>query len=339
MYTTPNMGLTAWDLPTDDFSHQQLQVNWNQLDLHDHSDTKGVQIGTAGIRDGAITQALLALGSVGALQLQDNSVTTSDIQDGAVTASKLAAGAVSGAALLDGSVVASKLDPTIVPLGQVSLWWRPPGSSAVPGGFWEAMDGRAWHTITNAFGLTTGSIPDTRGIFARGADLLASEGPAIGTTGGSLSLNLSHAHNVLGHTHGLPNHTHPIVPDGSHIHLWQGGLHMGSRTNCFTAGITVQDYPGGHQKQNTFYSMYIQNLLSNPVWYSVFTDPAGDHGVSQQDDGQADMDPAGNHSHGGGTGNGGAGSTNPGTATTDAQLGTINTTPSYVGLLYIMRCR
>lgn len=64
MITTPNMALKLWNLIGDLFDHSQLENNFTALDQHDHSSGKGVQIGTAGIAPGAITDPLIAAGTI-----------------------------------------------------------------------------------------------------------------------------------------------------------------------------------------------------------------------------------------------------------------------------------
>lgn len=329
MFTTPNMGLTIWDQTTDDFNHSQLQINWLEVDRHDHSPGNGTQITSAGLAADSVTNAQIAPNAVGNPNLQATSVATANLQDQAVTTSKIAPGSITGNLIPDGGIAIAKLDPTILPVGAVMLWWRPPGSSATPGGGWEALDGRAWNTVDNAWNLTQGNMPDTRGVFVKGASMTGTPAPAIGATGGSATISLGHTHGVLGHTHTTPDHDHAISSDGSHIHLWQGGLHMGTRTNSFAVGLTMDDFTG-RQYQNTFYSMYIMNLLSNPGWLN---------GNQQEIDGQADMDSAGSHSHGGVTGTGGGSSTGSATASTDSQLGSTTVDPPWVGFVYIMRVR
>lgn len=53
------MSLTSWTA-TDKFDYTELASNWNKIDAHDHTGTKGKQIPTAGIQTGAITNALIA---------------------------------------------------------------------------------------------------------------------------------------------------------------------------------------------------------------------------------------------------------------------------------------
>jgi hypothetical protein len=73
MQTLPNLGLIKWDNINDYFSHTQLAANFQLLDDHDHTSTKGKQIPAGG------------LGAA--------SVDTAAIQDAAVTNAKIAASA------------------------------------------------------------------------------------------------------------------------------------------------------------------------------------------------------------------------------------------------------
>lgn len=331
MYTSPNMTLTVWDLNLDDFEHQQLAQNFLQLDSHDHSATKGVQISTGGLRDLSVTQAKLGLGVVGNTNMQNNAVSTPVLQDASVTAAKLAPGSVGPGAIAAGSITAALLDPTLIPVGQVMPWWRPPGSTATPGGYWEVCDGRPWSTITNFWGLTTGTIPDLRGRFVQGADGLTNFGPTVGGTGGTSSVSLGHTHGVLAHSHTSATHSHPIASDGDHGHTWVGGLQTSMRPNCFAQGVVVNDWRG-FQHPNTFYSLHVKepNIFQTTTFnYNTTTDDA------------AHMDNAGTHNHFGSTGRNLAFSTDPATAVTDAGSGATGASvvPPYVGLMYIMRCR
>jgi hypothetical protein len=333
------MSLTIWDLITDDFSYTDLENNWIEVDQHDHSPGNGVPIGTAGIANDAITQTQLAPNSVGTGQLQDASVTGSKIAPGSITGSDIAAGTVTGINIANGTITITNLDPTLIPLGQVSLFWRPAGSGAVPGGFWELMDGRAWSGITNAWNLTSGNIPDTRNQYLKGGDIFGSAGPAPGATGGSATANLAHSHNVSAHAHGIPAHTHSISSDGAHIHTFANGFFPWLRSDSFSPwpfNITVQDF-GGTQRQNTYNSMYLKG-------YDIAVGGTGGGGGGSGPAGEflgdvgVGMDSSGVHSHGGGTGATGFGS-NLATAVTDTQLGSIAIAPPFIGFCLMMRVR
>jgi hypothetical protein len=347
MYQTPNMSLTAWDQSEDDFAHDQLVNNWLSLDTHDHSPGRGVRIPTAGLQDGSVTAAKLAVGAVTGDALADGSVGTAKLADHSVTRPKLADNSVSDTAIADAAITARMLDPNLIPLGATMMWWRPPGSNATPGGFWEAMDGRPWNHITNAWGLTSGNIPDTRGLFPQGADLLSQNGPAIGTFGGSNLVNLAHSHTISPHTHTVPAHTHGISVDGSHYHTWSvtvprpgespdtlliSGLDTWYRTNAFAQGLTIKD-AGNTTRHNIYGSMYLKNALTL-IEGNTDLDP-----LTTNLDFKARMDQSGEHSHGGATQASGAISTGATGGTTDPSQAWTSVTPPYVGLLMIMRVR
>ncbi len=59
-FTTGHMGLRVWNQLTDLYDHAQLADNFVKLDYHDHAPGRGVQIGTDGIMDGAITPVKLS---------------------------------------------------------------------------------------------------------------------------------------------------------------------------------------------------------------------------------------------------------------------------------------
>lgn len=88
MLSTPNMGLIAWNQPSDPYNSQELAENFVRLDLHDHTEGRGQRIGTAAITDQAITASKLhptavagaiGTGTVDTLQLADNSVTRAKV--------------------------------------------------------------------------------------------------------------------------------------------------------------------------------------------------------------------------------------------------------------------
>jgi hypothetical protein len=325
MFISPNLSLVVWDLENDDFESSDLANNWIEVDGHDHSPNKGVQIQSAGIADDSIANFHLRNNSVGNINLQDDSVTGRNIAPGSITADEIAPGSLNGAALAFGSVAAAQLDPTLIPLGQVSMFWRPPGTNAVPGGFWELMDGRPWNSIENAWDLTAGNIPDTRGMFPMGADAVGTDGPPIGGTGGSGTADLAHSHNVDLHIHEIFPHTHDMSTNGSHFHTFGGGFSTWLRANSFASGITIYDF-NGTQRQNTFYSLYLKNYA-----------PPGDGNVPTTLDTGVAMDLQGDHRHivtptiASDTGE---------TATgTDTQLGTTEVMPPFVGFCLMMRVR
>jgi hypothetical protein len=283
-----------------------------------------------------VTNAILALNAVG----------SANLQNGAVGSQQLANNAVGSAQLANQAVDFLQLAADVLPLGSVMLWWRPSGSTATPGGPWEIMDGRAWNSIANTMNngsaLTTGNIPDMRGAFPIGADILGQVAPGIGATGGSNTANVAHTHTVNAHTHNTLPHTHSISTDGLHYHTWGisfssnpdypeglvvSGLDTWYRTNAFAEGITVKDF-GGTQRSNVYGTLYIKNAT-----YDIY----GSSGVSI--DAPAHMDNDGSHNHGGVTAASSQAATDATSLTTNPALSTISTVPAYNSLLFIMRVR
>lgn len=74
-FTTPNMGLSVWNLALDLYDHNAQANNLSALDQHDHSTGKGSQVGTGGIQNGAITNAKLGAHSVTWDKFADDHVT------------------------------------------------------------------------------------------------------------------------------------------------------------------------------------------------------------------------------------------------------------------------
>ena len=119
--TTPNLGLTVWNLGTDFFSHGALATDWDALDAHDHSPGKGVLVPTAGLAnlavttpklaDSSVTTAKLADASVATVKIVDANVTTAKIADASVTTAKIADANVTTAKLADAAVTTPKLKP------------------------------------------------------------------------------------------------------------------------------------------------------------------------------------------------------------------------------------
>lgn len=89
MITTPGMGLTAWNSPTDIYSNTQLATNWAKVDQHNHAPGKGVPIPADGIAPGAITTEKFAPGAFDTLEIPDGSVSTAKVVDLAITTGKL----------------------------------------------------------------------------------------------------------------------------------------------------------------------------------------------------------------------------------------------------------
>lgn len=344
-HNTTFMGLTAWDLDSDPYNHSQLSANFDAIDAHDHTSTKGKQIPAGGLATDSITTSKILDANVTTGKLADNSVTTAKLAANSVTSAKIADGTIVGADLADGTITTAKLDASIFPIGHIFAWYRVDPSVAIPSGC-EVCDGRAWNTITNKMGpgLTqwnTGNIPDLRNRFLLGAATTGTGSgtgtpPAIGQTGGSHTINLAHAHAVTAHSHIVNSHTHPIAAQEPHKHLfkttvWDGGGNpVGTTTvEAHTRGTAVPSAAGTRQ------SFYVPDLNRNeyygddqvaPMANEVYVDGSGNVLGSQ---------PA--HNHGGSTG-GATATTSSNATTTDSQLSaTQDIRPGYYGVLYLMR--
>lgn len=177
MATTLNMGLITWENLSDPYDHTQLAGNFNAVDIHDHTDGKGVQIPTDGIEDQAITTDKIA----------DGVVTTDKLADSAITVGKIANGVTSS-------------------LGDIKFWWRPNGLTSVPSGGWVIAGGQSIAAADHDFpGGGTIIVPNLIDQFPYGAIL-----DDVGLQGGSNTINLQHSHNVNGHTHTVSPHTHTM---------------------------------------------------------------------------------------------------------------------------------
>jgi hypothetical protein len=324
---TGNMGLTIWDELSDEFDYGQLEDNWIAVDGHDHSPEKGVPIGTNGIANNAITQPKLAIGAVATVNIQNFAVGTNQIAEASITGDKIQPGSITGSDLANGAVSWPQLDPAMFPLGWIGLWFSPGG--VAPGGVWEVMDGRAWSSIPNAFGLNTGVIPDLLDAFALGV-----HPNQTGITGGTPAIDIAHAHTVTGGTITIPSHNHSISQDGQHLHTFGGGFTLATRQNAIPPGRTLNLIG----PNNSVIPVTDFTLLANGFagFYNL--------GNAQIDDianitTPVAMDATGLHSHGGLTG-----TSTPISAaasgTTDQQLSAGQSIyPPFVGLCYIMKVR
>jgi hypothetical protein len=314
--TTTNMGLKAWDLGTDPYSHSDLAGNFAAIDVHDHTSGKGKQIPTGGIADSAITSAKIADGTIVTADLANNSVTSAKIVDGTITSADIADGTITGADIAPGTITADKLAPNALLVGQVMYWYRVDASVTLPSGY-EVLDGRAWSSVTNTLGpggtnWTTGNMPNLLNKFILGAALSGTGSgtgtpPAIGGTGGSHTASLAHTHTVASHTHTGPSHTH-TGPSHSHTFASGGVIHSRQTDTTYVAVPTGFD--------NLIQTSYIAGFNSG----------AGDAA--------APMDAAGT----GSTGAAGTGATGAAAPATDSQLSaTTDIRPAHVGLLPVMR--
>jgi microcystin-dependent protein len=209
-FTLSNMGLRAWDQPTDHFAYTELVTNWTKIDQHDHTTGKGVQIPSGGIADLAVTLQKLA----------DLSVGTAKVQDGAITLPKIAAAVITA----------------IAPPGMVVAF----SSSSIPSAF-LLCDGQAVSRTTYAAlfaaigtmygvgnGTTTFNVPDYRGRVLVGLGthgevdaLTDNDGIAVGSR--KIKHNHSNTLSVASAATGITSaasggHTHTTQTAGSHTH-------------------------------------------------------------------------------------------------------------------------
>lgn len=354
MITTANMGLKAWDLGADPYDHRVLANNWAAIDQHDHSPGKGVRLTSASLQDGAVTGPKIAADAVTPDKIPNGSLTQQELAPDSVGNPQLQTNAVQTPEIQNGAVTFDKLDPAVLPVGSVINWFRPTPETPLPSGSWEVLDGRAWNAVSNAWGLTSGFMPDLRGKFVLGAGTTnigsgVGQFPDVGQTGGSHTKDLSHLHTVGSHSHSIPSHGHTIGPDGSHAHpIGPDGAH---NHDMMTRTLWTFGQGTGGWGTNHYYSHFYTNGNETTLWRDPISRQAvyvsgqtGDSesgssvpGVPAHSHGGA-TGPAGDHSHGGITGAWG-GNTGPASATTDSQLGVTDIRPAYVGLIYIMRVR
>lgn len=212
MGTTANMSLTTWPDLTDAFDHDALAANFDAIDTHDHTTSKGVKVGVGG----------LANLTVGTAQIQNTAVITSKLADSAVTTLKLANLNVTTTKLADAAVTPTKIDAVVTQMisspGDLKA-----AAYTTPDPGWLLCDGAAvsratysdlFAKIGTTFGVgngtTTFNIPDGRGrpLYGVGthADL-----DTLGDNEGSIVANrrASHNHSLGAHTHDHA-HTHPF---------------------------------------------------------------------------------------------------------------------------------
>lgn len=342
MITTANLGLTVWDSENDDFEHSQLADNFVRIDAHSHlgglSEALnahdelpgnghwtnlglGTAIKTGAIEPEAIWRYLLKLRSVGHKQIDIEGVESENVAEKNILNQHISDEAVDDRTLKEETITIDKLDPNILTLGSVILWFKY-SVGAQPGDLWHLCDGTAWSSIPNALGLSSGFIPDLRERFVRGTDL-----NHTGEVGGTTSVDLKHHHNVsavsLNHTHTVASHNHVIGVDGEHRHGFlgeDGSYHQ-----------LVQQLARGPIAEAE-----VRDVLFNPGTVLPRT-----HETTIQE--PSPMEKSGLHSHGGYTGLSAAFATGEsslaGSIETDVQLANISVTPPFVGLCYVMRVR
>lgn len=337
MFTTPNMGLTAWDLGSDPYDHSQLATNFSAIDQHDHTVGKGLQIPTAGIANLAITSGKIAANAVVPLtHIAADSIPQSRLADDSVGAGELIDGSVQTAHIANGAVTSDKLDPSIVPVGTVAMWYRA-DPSVLPPSEWEVMDGRAWSSITNKMGAggtqwNTGTIPNMSNKFPLGAALvgtgsLPTEPPGVGQVVGQHTRNLSHTHTTNAHSHTVDSHVHGISADGAHNHR-------------FVATVwDVNGNPVGTQLHSLIQRRVAGALNDQVISRQALFVPEVNNNMYYGPEKQVDMETTSAHSHSGATGASTAGTSSATVTVNDGLTSDLDFRPGSVGLLFIMKVR
>jgi hypothetical protein len=211
-----------------------------------------------------------------ALRNAVNGISSDQINNGAVGLTELTANIVN----------------SLVPVGTIIDWFppasaSPPWDAFVPSGY-VVCDGRAWSTVTNDLGFSTGNVPNLIGLTTYGATAATARNQAavfqtgtgvytnagVGGAVGTGSHNTSHQHAVgqhqhgMQHWHGVANHTHGLT--GKQFTTGQGntsaGLAFQGQTNE-AASYTGQALVTGNY--------YDRNLTDSNADYLTGT-PTGD---------------------------------------------------------------
>jgi hypothetical protein len=331
MITTPNLGLFVWDLGDDPYDHLQLATNFNAIDQHDHTQSKGRQIPRGGIANSAIDGSKIAVNAVSpSIHIPDKSIPQVKMGDNSVGSAQLIDGSVGSAEIADHAVQSKHLAADIMPLGTVITWYRANTAIPIPTGGWEVCDGRPWASVSNAWGIVAGNMPDSRNRYVLGAALTGTgtgigDPPGIGALGGQNQINLQHTHTGRPHTHSVPPHTHGINADGSHRHRWittvwsSGGSPIGSTlTDAMQRGSALPGSLGTRE------ALYVPDLNRNQAFGENVSAP---------------METIADHSHGGQTQATPTLSTSSDGASTNEALGATDIRPQYIGLLMLMKVR
>lgn len=329
-FITTNMLLTIWDSDDDFFDGSQLAGNWTAVDVHNHTPGHGTLIPSGGLADGAITTAKIAADAVTPDKIPNNSITGSELANNAIATQHLTDASVTTPKIADGAVTPAKIAGDFLPIGFVGAWYRPNSSVPLPTG-WEICDGRAWSTIINAWGVSTGNIPNLVNKFILGAALTGigtdpASPPDIGASGGSHTRDFLHTHTVTNHSHTVDAHHHGISVDGAHKHRWLTTIWDGSNQPIGTTFVDgMQRGTAVPGSAGTRQSFYIPELNRNEYYGENVNAP---------------METVAGHSHGTITGDAGSNtSVATGVTTGNGLANSTDVRPAFVGLLYIMRVR
>lgn len=344
-FPTLHMGLIAWDDGDDPYDYSQLANNFAAIDNHDHTEGKGKQVPSGGLADNAVTNRSIAPSAVTGDKVLDGTIGESELGDNSVGPRHIQTSGVGPTELADGAVEFKHLSKNVSEIGDIKMWYRPNASIPLPTG-WVVIDGRPWSSVPNAWGLTSGNMPDFRDRVPVGATTDGSL-TDIGMTGGSNTVNLqhthtanAHTHTVSDHSHTIPNHTHTVPDhlhgigfDGSHSHTVSGGSNFYTNAHGrFDGNFTFKD-TSNNNHDTSFSHTYIAGRDVAAI---------------------APIDSAGSHNHGGATAGSGAFATTGWSGTTGAagalstgvqsdtgmssSLSTaVSVRNAYVGVLFLMR--
>jgi hypothetical protein len=314
-------------LGDDHYDYSELANNWAAVDTHDHGPNRGVQVGTPGIKDNAITTAKIVDNAVTRPKIPDNTINQAKLTINSVGSDEIIDGSVKTNEIANGAATLPKVDPNITPMGTVIAWYRPDSSYSIPQ-YWEVCDGRSWNNIPNGWYVDQGSIPDLRNRFILGATQFSGgsgtgSSPSIGLSGGSHTNNLGHSHSVPSHSHGVTNHQHQILPDGDHTH--------GFVTDVYDANNNVIGQTVTNLNQRT------SGVPTSQGFRQTAYVPDRNRGGSISDNVNVNMQPKGVHTHNNWTAYSGAFTDTVQVLTSGSSSGVVDNRPRYVGLLFIMK--
>ncbi len=190
------------------------------------------------------------------------------------------------------------------PIGSLKSWLRPNASTPLPSG-WLICDGS---TVVDASSPYNGTaIPDMRNRFLRGHGTLTNvsfPGDVTYFAGGTIPVGGVDSNNV-NHAHGVSGHSHGIPNSGTHSHSIPSQA-LSTGPNTFPSPSISYPPPG---PQN-----WAENTHTHPI-------PSHDHGGTQG---------GGDHNHGGTSSNGDS---------IFSALGSIDNTPGYRGLVFIIKIK
>lgn len=108
---TTYLQLRSWNLTTDQFSHTDLDNNWEKIDKHNHAPLDpgdpnafgGQQIPTAGLQNASVTGQKILDGTITGAKLQDSTIPSTKIIPSTLDSSKV----------VDGTLTAAKMNPDV----------------------------------------------------------------------------------------------------------------------------------------------------------------------------------------------------------------------------------